>query len=84
MRQKLSAFILIILPFVIAGCGDEKGAAGGTWIAEVYTDPYTSKPIGEYDSYVDCAAAIREESGPGTYNCGISSRHSGHDHGHDH
>ena len=53
MRQKLSAFIIIVLPLMLSGCGDDRGAAGGKWVGEVFEKANTksSTVIGEFDSY---------------------------------
>lgn len=73
MRQKLLAFVLITLPLVIIGCGDDGGTASGKWVGEVYasSNTKTSTVIGEFDSYDECVAATQKESKSGIFNCGI-------------
>lgn len=73
MRQKQLAFILLTLPLVITGCGDDGGAASGKWVGEVFASSNSKSPtvIGEFDSYDECVAATQKESKSGIFNCGI-------------
>lgn len=73
MRNKLLAFILLILPVIMTGCGGDEGAASGEWVGEVFasSNSKSATVIGEFDSYDACVEATQKESKSGIFNCGI-------------
>lgn len=69
----LSMSLFFIVLFVIAGCGDKAGTAGGKWVGEVYASSKTksSTVIGEFDSYEECVEATQNKASSGVFNCGV-------------
>lgn len=75
MLHKLLVCILFAATFVLSGCGDDGGAAGGDWVGEVYDTPNstTSREVGTYGSYDECIEATQKEAKTGVFNCGIKT-----------
>ena len=71
--QKYILFVIISLSLMITACGNDGGAASGTWEGEVFANANTksSTVIGEFDSYDECFAATQKEAKSGIFNCGI-------------
>ena len=73
MKQKILVAIFIALPLSLTGCGDDRGAASGKWVGEVFAsaNSKSSTEIGEFDSYEECVVETQKHAKSGIFNCGV-------------